>query len=785
MLKHSRRIPAFGLPLLASAACLVLPQVHAQVLEEVLVTAQKREQSLQDVPVAVSAITGEMLEQSGVKDMFDLSNNTPSLIVNSTQSSSTTSFAIRGVFTSSQNFGLESSVGLYVDGVYRARQSSMINNLVDVASVEVLRGPQGTLFGRNTPAGAVLVNSVKPDHEGTGFLELSAGDYGLLSASGAASFSAIDNVLAFRATGFTMERDGYVDLWTPGESGTRKRDDFINDRDRWGVRLQALYTPNEDLSIHVIGDHSEVDEICCGASTWKNNLQAQDLPPGSPPKLGTDTNILALGGTVMDQDDFYKYRMSSSFAPTSENEDEGVSVQIDWQLPAFLLTSITAYRSFDSSDFNDIDFADVDGAYRENVGEQTQWSQELRVSNQGDRLAYVAGLYYFSQDLDSNNEIVVGEDLGPLVGVPASLFPAGTGSITVAEQDHESYAVFGQFDYNLTESLVLTAGLRWTREQKDMTNTFTQCDLVDCSSDKLPGFGFLFFPPLSPRDDVDEDLDDDQTTGTVKLSWFMDDTTMLYASYGTGYKAGGINTDRIVQGLDVVFGAEKSESYEIGMKKDFPEQALRINVALHKTDTDDLQTISFQGSGFELQNAGVAETYGGEVDLFWNPTDNLDIVLGYAYNHAEYADFKEGDCWIGTPWHTGQPDPEDNGDGTCDRSGGDVSGNPENVLHLSANWAFDLSDGMRGFLYGEYTFTDERMTDVNNDPVKKGDSYEIVNLRAGVDFTRWDMQLTAWARNVFDEDYVTTIADTVAQEGNFISYFNETRTWGVTLRKAF
>ncbi|MGI9304358.1 MAG: TonB-dependent receptor plug domain-containing protein, partial [Gammaproteobacteria bacterium] len=209
------RTPLHRASLFLAIVGLPATSVQAQVLEEVIVTAQKREQNLQDVPIAVSAFSGEMLAQSGVKDMFELSSNSPSLMVSANQSSTSTTFGIRGVFTSSQNFGLESSVGLYVDGVYRARQSSMINNLVDVAGVEVLRGPQGTLFGRNTPAGAVLINSAKPDHEGTGFLEVSAGDLNLLSANGAVSFSAIDNVLSFRVTGFTMQRDGFVDLQLP------------------------------------------------------------------------------------------------------------------------------------------------------------------------------------------------------------------------------------------------------------------------------------------------------------------------------------------------------------------------------------------------------------------------------------------------------------------------------------------------------------------------------------------------------------------------------------------
>ena len=181
-------------------------------LEEVVVTAQKRSQNLQDVPVAVTAFTGEQLRQAGVRDMFELASIAPSLRVTQSQSSSNTSFGIRGIFTSTQNFGLESSVGLYVDGIYRSRQGSMINNMIDIASVEVLRGPQGTLFGRNTPAGAVLLETVVPDFEGSGFIDAGVGNYGLLDISGAKSFTLIDDVLAVRVTGFNMDRDGYVDL---------------------------------------------------------------------------------------------------------------------------------------------------------------------------------------------------------------------------------------------------------------------------------------------------------------------------------------------------------------------------------------------------------------------------------------------------------------------------------------------------------------------------------------------------------------------------------------------
>ncbi|MFK8048928.1 MAG: TonB-dependent receptor [Halioglobus sp.] len=750
---------------------------QAQMLEEVIVTAQKREQNLQDVPIAVSAFSGEMLEQSGVADMFDLQTNAPSLRVSQTQNASTTTFSIRGVFTSSQNFGLESSVGLYVDGVYRARQSSMINNMVDVAGVEVLRGPQGTLFGRNTPAGAVSINSVKPDHEGSGFIEATVGEYDLLSASGAISFSAIEDILAFRLTGFNMERDGFVDAINIG-------DDLINDRDRWGVRLQALYTPTDELTVHVIVDRSEVDEICCGTGTFKNNFFADSLPAGAPPVTGTDVIIENLGGTVLRGEDFYDYEVATSYVPESTNEDEGISVQIDWDTDLFTVTSISAYRAFESFDSVDTDFSDIDALDRLNYTDQSSFSQELRISNEGDNFSYVAGLYYFEQDFDTIRDTIVGEDTTTLVSAFGEAFPPDTGSRNVSLQEHESYAIFGQFDYNISEELVLTAGMRWTNEKKDLVNLFTQ-DAPPVLDFVSPGWGFYLFPPTAPRPDVDANIDDDQITGTVKLSWFMNDTTMFYASYGTGYKSGGINVDRIDPVLEDEFDAETSESYEIGVKADFPDQALRVNFALHRTDTEDLQTISFQGTGFALTNAGVAETYGAELEVHWAATDTLNFVLGYAYNHGEYADFEGGPCWIGTPFHTGLPDPTLNENGSCDRSGGDLSSNPENSLVLTANKEFRFSDNVTGFIYGEYAYTDDRVTDVNNDPNKFDDSYALVNLRAGVRLEQYDILLTAWGRNILDEEYTNTIADSVAQDGKFNAYYNEPLTFGFTAKKHF
>ena len=369
---------------------------------------------------------------------------------------------------------------------------------------------------------------------------------------------------------------------------------------------------------------------------------------------------------MLSGDDFYDYKVSASFKPESQNTDEGISLQADWQTDNFLLTSISAYRKHDAYDKGDVDFYDVDALIRTNDLEQEQYSQELQISGDAfdDKVNYVGGLYYWNQTLKSEANTILGEDSYVLGGffidavpspgvipaipnpvVPQSFLPPGGYSRNNADQKHSSYAIFGQADYNITEQFVLTAGLRWTKENKEMTELFT-------GTTPTP-IGFFGLTELAPRPDVDEDFDENKVTGTVKLSWFMNDVTMFYGSYGTGYKSGGINTDRIPETAETVFDPETAESYELGLKTEFPDQGLRVNVALHKTDTEDLQTISFQGAGFVLDNAGTAETYGGEIDVLWLPADNTTLTLAYAYNHAEYADFPNGACWTGTPWQVG------------------------------------------------------------------------------------------------------------------------------------
>lgn len=839
-----------SLSALAIAVSLASTGVQAEgiELEEIVVTAQKREQNLQDVPVAVSAFTGDQLTEAVIKDVFDLQSNTPGLRVDQSQNNNTSNFSIRGVGTSSQNFGLESSVGLYVDGTYRSRQSTMINDMIDIEAVEVLRGPQGTLFGKNTPSGAVLFRTKAPSHEQDAYVSVTGGNYGLVNASAAGNLTLIEDELAIRGTFFSSERDGYIDVKDFG-------DDELNDRDRWGGRLQALWEPTEDLSIRVIADYSEIDEICCGALTYVDSITSQSVTgPGGSPVFGSDAALIALGGTIEAGDQTDDFETALNVLPISEATDRGLSIDISWDRGDYTLTSISSYRKYNSRDLIDSDFSDVDLITTENDAEQDSFSQEFRVDYTSENLNAVVGLYYFQQDIELDYNLLggtdlnsyifaVNPDLGDLISgintasastggaIPAATplaFPDEFNANHIADQEHESWAIFGQFDYNLSEKLVLTAGLRYTEEEKDMSTVFsetiagvdwtpagainpvaagTNLVILDQTATTspadvpallaspgfidsfvpftTPGWGGYLFDGFTPRNDINAKIEDEQVTGTIKLSWFATEDMMLYASYGTGYKSGGTNTDRIATNFESEFDAETSTSFELGMKAEFPDQALRVNAALHHTKIDDFQANAFTGVGFNLQNAGKLKTYGGELEVFWQPLQETVITLAYAYSNAEFDEFESGNCWVAYPFHTGNTDPGANGDGSCDRSGDRVSGNPEHFANLGIKQSFAIADGIDGYIYGEYTYLSDQVLDSDNDPFKEEDGYGLLNMRAGLAWEEYGLNITLWARNLLDEEYKRTTFTPPAQDGKLMSYPSEPRTYGLTLNKAF
>jgi len=872
------------------------------IFEEIVVTVQRREQNIMDVPVAVSTLSGTQITEAGIKDVWDLQQNVPGLIIGRSQTATTSNFNIRSIGSTSNNFGVESSVGLYVDGVYRSRQSSMINDLIDVEAVEVLRGPQGTLFGKNTAAGAISVRTVRPSQDRDAFVDVTTGDFNLVKISAAANMPITDNV-AFRGTIFSSKRDGIVDDVNLG-------DDLYNDRDRLGVRLQlAVNEPSDDFNMRVIVDYAEIDEICCAAMPNVDSLYMKGAVPlilsGSitPQEgFGSDALNANLGGTVFTNFDYPQplidgfaavpgtivtggeyedYRTAMNFPPESTNEDTGISLEVNKDLgDAVTFKSITAFRNFETFDYADIDFSDVDLIERVNTAEASSVSQEFQLTGEfGTGSTWVAGAYYFGQDLDSTTRTSAGSlfntfaklgnpsvqplidgvnaldaglelaGLGALLNPATEPFPAGANSFDVVKQDHSGYAVFGQVDFAFNDMFTLSFGGRYTDETKDIDAVYEQTatinqfpDIRPCAPDpddptgtsflggsicvalseasaylltggafgSLAGllagdlepvtepndaWGMYQFDPFSPRENVRESLSDDQTTGTVKLSFFPADSTMIYASYATGFKAGGTNADRINFAFEQVFQAETSESIEVGLKGQYGP--VQIVATVYQTDFEDFQANSFSGGGFNLQNAGDLTIEGVELELLWRPTDSTEIQAWYAHNEGKFNSFEEGtawDSWVkqigvwqgeGDPGCADQPFDPDNLPAGCPRSGEKLPYNPEDRAFVALTQEFELGSSTTAFVRLEYTYVSEQTTDGDNDPLTLEDGFEIINARLGFNFDNINSSLTLWGRNITDERYHYGSFDIPVSEDKMMAYPGEPATFGVTFRKAF
>ena len=880
------RAVALGLVGLALATNAVAQdaQEDTSFLEEIVVTSKVKKggQNIMDVPVAITAITGAQIEASGIKDMFDLQQNVPGLIVSRSQTATTSNFSVRGIGSTSNNFGVESSVGLYVDGTYRSRQSSMINELVDVEAVEVLRGPQGTLFGKNTAAGAINIRTVAPSTDSAdAFMELTAGDLNLRRIAGAANIPLTDK-LAFRGTIFASERDGYVDNYAynlaagPGEPFVSVQEDAFNDRDRLGLRAQLGYDNGDDFDLRIIGDYSEIDEICCVGTNRVDNLFSHggiDAGIGIP---GTDFVRMSLGSIVFTDFDYPDFLPTAPFlgvdiprppnviqgvswgdfitsvneAPRSENTDMGLSVEFNKDFSnGATLTSVTAIRAFDTFDFIDVDFTDTDMAVRTNDAEQDSISQELRLAGSfGEDSRWVVGAYYFAQDIKSRTVTTAGTQLqafadvgqaaagqptlsdvtngvtaislatGGAIPLGAPAIPVGMFADDRVLQEHDGIAVFGQVDWALSESLELSLGARYTDETKDIAATYTQTNPGTGGPPDLTAIGTTFFlfeqwalggqvgpppdltpllavaqpnagwfawtlAPFAPRADVLDSIEDDQVTGTAKLTWFANDSMMFYGSYSTGFKSGGTNTDRIFEFLPQTFNAETSNSAEIGFKGDLGDR-FRLAASIYQTDFEDFQANSFTGTGFNLRNAGDLEVKGLEIEYLWQVMDNTSISGYYAHNEGEFISFEGATCQDAYPFHTLSQDPGfDPVTGACNRNGETIPYNPEDRFNIGITQNIPMNSGEM-FLRVEYAWTSEYTTDGDNDPLTIQDDFGILNLRVGVDLYDWNSTITLWGRNVTDERYYTASFDPPLQDpGRMNSYPSEPATYGLTFRK--
>lgn len=459
-------------------------QAAEEYRDTIIVTATKREQTLQDVPVAVSVTSGATLERAQIRDLKDLQSVVPSLRVNQLQSSANTNFYIRGFGNGANNAGIEPSVGLFVDGVYRSRSASMIADFPDVERIEVLRGPQSTLFGKNASAGVISIVTKKPQFTFGGNIEASYGNYDAVVVKGMVT-GPISETIAFSLAGGLNRRDGIVRDLNTGER--------TNARDRWFGRGQLLFDNHDGLEVRLIGDYGKIDENCCAVV----NLR-QAAPTAA---------IFALGGAVNQPGEKYDNVVYGNFQSSNRIENWGLSGQIDYDLGGVKLTSITAYRRTDAVTNQDSDFSSADllGRNWQDLRIRT-FTQELRATFElSDRLSGLVGGYYFHEKIAQDNQVLWGDDarpyanllvqglsggalsvpqlettFGALEGNPAKyvnrFFASGAGLTERYALKDEAFSLFGQLDFEVAPGLTVTGGLNYTHDRKRFATATTSDD---------------------------------------------------------------------------------------------------------------------------------------------------------------------------------------------------------------------------------------------------------------------------------------------------------------------
>ena len=557
---------------------------------DIIVTATRRAQALADVPIAVSAISAEQLGNSGTTDIRSLNQLAPSLLVSGATSEVNFSARVRGIGTVGENPGIESSVALFIDGVYRSRTGTGLTDLGEVERIEVLRGPQGTLFGRNASAGLINVVTKKPAFENYGYAAATYGNYNQIRLEGGLNYELVPGQLAAKVEGLWNKRDGFVEDVVSDRS--------FNDRNRWMVRGQLLWEPNDDVSLRVIGDFSQHREQCCVPGIGNAVGLSRDAQGNVVFGPNSMLAILRGLGSEIQPGELFKAAITPSRDYRADTDQWGISAELNWDLGFGNLTSISAYRNFHNEQGQDSDFNNIDVWGRSDLDRRFKtFSQELRLQGTlfEDRLDWLVGGYYSDEKLRVSDDIAFGADserfgdclivaslapatlnpsLSRCTSLPASAWPGyaglaaafgvprmpGTGVGPGAYFQHNSrnYAFFTHNVFDIIEDrLSLTVGARYTNERKTLDSVFNNTNAlcaalrnaasaaaaVPCAINATAGPGFAYGDPGTK-------IQEGRWTGTVVLSWKPTDDLMIYGSWARGYKAGGFNLD--TSAVDIV-----------------------------------------------------------------------------------------------------------------------------------------------------------------------------------------------------------------------------------------
>ena len=728
-----------------SAAGGVFAQSSA-LLEEVVVTAQRRAESVQDVPIAINAFSEEQLKAVGIDSTLDIQLKVPGLHLEPLAGHG---FAyVRGVGTDTLTPGLEPTTAVHIDGVYLPRLTSIISDFYDTERVEVIKGPQGTLFGRNATGGVIHFLSRKPENELGGYIDVGGGNEGTVRVEGALN-APISERAALRIAGLFHDNNGYTD-----NSYTGKGEDTTDVK---SFRTQLLFRVTDDVSIRLFGDYTD-DQSSRGTASHV-----------SPPL--TDNPYVAFsGGTVLpDIRDTYR-----DVTANNETEAWGIGAEVTWNLGNVEIKSLTSYREDENRYQVDFDLTEINaGGFNDPITKSEFFQQEFQMTSTGDGpLNWVIGAFLFDDEAlhdypfpFSFGQFAVGPTVG---GTYDTVFIHGFSNL-----DTFAWALFGQASYRLNDHLRAHVGIRYSDEEKEID--FESYSFVPISP-ALTGPEYVANRPTpsgTPAVTYQGKTDSDSVTPRFGIDFIVNENVMFYFGATRGFKSGGFNT--------VLFGpvpeAVKPEtiwSFEGGFKSTLADGKLRLNASAFYYDYEDIHQnvdLADNAQGYaNVRNAGDAEVFGIEADMVFALTDRFVIDGMFSYLDTELKDLMAPD--LNVPQNP-----------SIDQTGNPLPRAPEFTIGFGAAYTMPIQPGEVTLRGDYYYMDDERYWSVFKDPLNSGDSYSRVNARLQFDHNSGKWSIAAYARNMFDEDAESNGFRSTTF-GNLRTY-QPPRTWGVSVRYNF
>jgi iron complex outermembrane recepter protein len=753
-------------------------------LDDIVVTARHREENLQSIPVAASVVDGELLDASHTVNTQQLSQLVPSLYYNSANPRNT-AYTIRGLGSntlsiSAANDGIEPGVGFYVDQVYHGRPATASFDFTDIERVEVLRGPQGTMFGKNTTAGAIHIISRAPTFEPESNAEVSVGDYDFMQAKGSIS-GPFGEKIAGRLSAQSTQREGLLYNVTTGEK--------LNELDNYAVRGQLLVVPNDRLSLRLIADVSDLNSACCTQGFLRVG-QSLRAPARQFPALAAGLGYEPPSRNVYD-------RLSDIDADLLiETQDGGFSVIADWDFGPTTLTSVTAWRYWDWDVANDRDYTGTPIQMVQRIpSRQDQYSQELRVGSNGDGpFNYVAGLYFYSQEISGTPISIYGPEaaywlLNPAtftVPIPRNLLD-GYAQTGTSDFEMSSYAAFGEVNYAFTQRLTATLGLRYTHEDKEGTYAtqvsggLSLVGLPPATAAELARAKLSIFRPQS----YTAADDGGNFSGRANIAYQFTEDLFGYLSFAHGYKSGGLNMSGLP--LDAqnqptlataVIRDETHSTFELGFKSSLLDSRATLNLAAFHTVVEDYQSnvvSSLETAAIRSYPSNVPQVrvQGLEADFATQLFEGFTLRVSLAYADGENTDYPAGPCPL---------EVQTAATVACDLTGVPLAG----VSELTGTLGFDYQRRLgRGemMIRLDTSSRDGYFSDSSASQYTWIEGYSVTNATVGYRFARgW--QVEAFARNLFEEEYITALTIQTGNSGLILGQAGEPRTVGVAFRFA-